>query len=181
MKISNKVYTSKIIFIILLSFTLFCCEDKKNDVLNENISEDLVINEFLAKNNACCTDENGEFDDWVEVYNGSSTVINIGGMYFSDRRDDPAPYKIPNTDASITTIPVKGFLVLWCDGQPEQGILHLDLKLSGAGESVVLINKDGTTVLDSYTFGPQTSNVSIGRSGNDWVFFDYPSPGAANN
>jgi hypothetical protein len=180
-KILNKKHRPKNLLLILLSFVLFCCEDKNDDILNDNESEGLVINEFLAKNSACCTDENGEYDDWVEIYNGTDAPVNIGGMYFSDRRDDPAPYKIPNTDASITTVPIGGFLVLWCDGQPEQGILHVDLKLSGDGESVVLIDKDGTTVIDFYTFGAQTSNISMGRSGNDWIFFEHPTPGSSNN
>jgi len=180
-QILYKKHTIIKILFILLSFTLFYCEDKNDDVLNNNESEGLVINEFLAKNNACCTDENGEYDDWVEIYNGTDAPIDLGGMYFSDRCDDPGPYRIPNTDASITTIPVEEFLVLWCDGQPEQGILHLDLKLSGDGEAVVLINRDGTTVIDFYTFGAQTSNVSMGRIGNDWIFFEHPTPGSSNN
>ena len=118
----------KKLLIILLLFTLFCCNDKNDDLLNDNAVERLVINEFLAKNNGCCTDEYGEYDDWVEIYNGNDEPVNIGGMYFSDRRDDPDPYRIPDTDASLTTIPAEGFLVLWCDGQIEQGLLHLDLK-----------------------------------------------------
>ncbi|MCJ7800965.1 MAG: lamin tail domain-containing protein [Candidatus Marinimicrobia bacterium] len=181
MKISYKEHKLKKLLIILLLFTLFCCNDKNNDILNETEADELVINEFLAKNNACCPDEFGEFDDWVEIYNGNDEPVNIGGMYFSDRRDDPDPYGIPNTDASLTTIPAGGFLVLWCDGQIEQGLLHLDLKLSGDGESVVLIDKDGTTILDSYTFAAQTTDVSMGRSGSDWVSFEYPTPGTTNN
>lgn len=167
----------KLLLIIILSFALYNCEDK-----NDGESEGLIINEFLAKNNACCTDENGEYDDWVEIYNRTDAPINIGGMYFSDRQDDPDPYKIPKTDASMTTVPTDRYLVLWCDGQPEQGILHLDLKLSGDGESVVLIDKDGITIIDSYTFGPQTSDVSMGRngSGDSWVFFNQPTPGISN-
>ena len=170
----------KLLF-ILLSFTLFCCDDNNTDILNSNESDGLVINEFLARNNACCTDENGEYDDWVEIYNGTDAPINIGGMYFSDRRDDPDPYLIPNTDVSITTIPVEEFLILWCDGQPEQGLLHLDLKLSGEGESVVLIDNDGITILDFYTFDTQTPDVSMGRSEDNWIYFENPTPGIAND
>ena len=181
MKISYKEHNLKILLFILLFFTLFCCNNKNDDILNDNEAGRLVINEFLAKNNGCCTDEYGEYDDWVEIYNGNDEPVNIGGMYFSDRRDDPDPYRIPNTDASLTTIPAEGFLVLWCDGQIEQGILHLDLKLSGDGESIVLIDKDGTTILDSYTFGAQTTNVSMGRSGSDWISFEHPTPGTTNN
>ena len=181
MQILYKKHSIIKILFILLSFTLFYCEDKNDDVLNKSESEGLVINKKKKKNNACCTDENGEYDDWVEIYNGTDAPANIGGMYFSDRRDDPNPYKIPNIDASLTTIPAEGFLVLWCDEQPEQGILHLDLKLSGDGEAVVLIDKNETTVLDYYTFGPQTTNISMGRIGNDWIFFEHPTPGSSNN
>ncbi|MFC1528064.1 lamin tail domain-containing protein [Candidatus Neomarinimicrobiota bacterium] len=182
MKISIKEHKLKKLLFILLLFTLFCCNDKNDEILKETEADRLVINEFLAKNNACCPDEYGEFDDWVEIYNGNNITINIGGMYFSDRRDDPDPYRIPNTDASLTTIPAYGFLVLYCDRQTEQGILHLNFKLSGNGESVVLIDKDGTTILDSYTFGTQTANVSMGRSGSStWIYFEYPTPGTTND
>jgi len=181
LNISNKEYKLKKLLFFFLLFTLFCCNDKNNEIINETEADGLVINEFLAKNNACCPDEYGEFDDWVEIYNGNNIPINIGRMYFSDRRDDPDPYQIPNTDALLTTIPADGFLVLYCDGQTEQGILHLNFKLSGNGESVVLIDKDGSTVIDFYTFGAQTTNISMGRSGSDWIFFEYPTPGTTND
>ncbi len=170
----------KLLFIVIL-FILYCCEDKTGDLANENGSRKLFINEFLAINDACCPDEYGEYDDWVEIYNENDVPVNIGGMYFSDKLDDPDPYRIPNTDSSLTTIPAAGFLVLWCDRDTEQGSLHLNLKLSGNGESVVLIDKDGTTVIDSYTFGAQTTDVSMGLSGSDWIYFENPTPGITNN
>ena len=48
----------------------------------------LVINEYLASNDACCTDENGEFDDWFELYNFGEDSIDIGGMYVTDNKND---------------------------------------------------------------------------------------------
>ncbi|MDN5354963.1 MAG: hypothetical protein PWQ09_1719, partial [Candidatus Cloacimonadota bacterium] len=42
---------------------------------------------------------------------------------------------------------------------------------------------DGTTIIDSLTFGEQTSDVSYGRlpDGSDtWQFFDVPTPGESN-
>ena len=70
-------------------------------------------------------------------------------MYFSDTPNDDKPYLIPNTDSSKTTIPPGGYLILWCDDDQEQGVLHMSKKLKGSGESIVLLEADGVTIVDS--------------------------------
>ena len=144
----------------------------------------LYINEFLASNDSCCTDENGEYDDWIEIYNPGPDPVDIGGMYISDDATDLTAWQIPTTAPDSTTIQPGGFLVLWGDKQTEQGILHVELKLSSGGEDLVITAPNGTTVIDSYTFGEQTTDVSVGRKpdGSDnWVTFETPTPGASNN
>lgn len=143
----------------------------------------LFINEFLASNDACCADEYGEYDDWIEIYNPNSEPVDIGGMYISDDKTDLTAWQIPDTAPDSTTIPANGFLVLWADKQPEQGVLHVNIKLSSKGEDIALTAPNGTTVIDSLTFGPQTTDVSMGRKpdGSDhWEFFNSPTPGAPN-
>ncbi len=144
----------------------------------------LIINEYLASNDACCTDENGEYDDWFEIYNYDTVAINIAGMYVSDSRNDYQKYQIPKTDAAKTTVQPGGFIVIWCDGQPEQGPLHTNFKLSSGGEDISLVEEDGRTVIDELTYGPQTTDVSEGRlpDGSDtWNSFTTPTPGASNS
>ena len=34
-------------------------------------AEGLVINEFLAINDSVLADEDGEYSDWIEIYNGT--------------------------------------------------------------------------------------------------------------
>ncbi len=164
----------QVILIIILSVTLFNCDEKAE------LLEGIMINEFLAINENCCADEYDEYDDWVEIYNSNNESVNIGGMYFSDKVNDSKPYQICDSNAVYTTIPPKGFLVLWCDGDENQGPLHINLKLSGNGESVILIDRDGKTIIDGYTFGNQKADVSMGRNGDDWVYFEYPTPGQVN-
>ncbi len=137
-------------------------------------AQNLKINEFMASNDSCFADENGEYDDWIEIYNADAIAINIGGMYITDDLTDPTAWQIPDTDSSITTIQPGGFLVLWADKKPEQGILHVKLKLSGGGEQIGLFKKDGVTPIDTLTFGEQTTDVSCGRlpDGSDhWALF----------
>nr|MDA3813197.1 lamin tail domain-containing protein [Candidatus Cloacimonadota bacterium] len=144
----------------------------------------LYINEFLASNDACYADPYGEFDDWIEIYNAGNIVANIGGMYLTDDPEDLTNSLIPADSLDITAIPPGEYLILWADKQPEQGVLHVeDVKLSGDGEYVALVDPDGITIIDDYTFGAQTEDISEGRmpdGGTTWQFFDVPTPGASN-
>ncbi|OQY29558.1 MAG: hypothetical protein B6244_03370 [Candidatus Cloacimonetes bacterium 4572_55] len=143
----------------------------------------LFINEFMASNETCCPDENSEYDDWIEIYNGSAVSVDIGGMYITDTLDELTLWQIPTSDPSLTTIQPEEFLVLWADKETDQGILHVELKLSGSGEAVGLVAPDGTTVIDSLTYGEQTDDVSYGRipDGSDtWEPIYTPTPGQAN-
>jgi hypothetical protein len=144
----------------------------------------LYINEFLASNDTCFPDEHGDYDDWIEIYNGGIEAIDIGGMYLTDNLSYLMNSQIPSTNPDLTTIYPGEFLILWADKEPEQGILHLDdIKLYGGGEDIALTASDGTTIIDSYTFGEQTADVSEGRfpDGYLWEFFTIPTPGASNN
>ncbi len=154
------------------------------------IGQTLFINEFMASNDYAYADENGQFDDWFEIYNAGTTAIDIGGMYVSDGLGTPDLWQIPATAPELTTIPAGGFLRLWADDESDQGVLHLGFKLSGGGEDIVLTAADGSTIIDSYTYGPQITDVSLGRmpdGSENWQSFgEHPvmgytcSPGRSN-
>jgi len=144
----------------------------------------VYINEFMASNDAAYADENGEFDDWIELYNPGDDPVDIGGMYITDALTDPTLWKIPDTNSVMTTIPAKGYLVLWADKQPAQGVLHLNLKLSAGGEDIGLYGSDGISEINALTFNSQETNVSYGRfpdGGDYWAFFLESTPGATND
>jgi hypothetical protein len=144
----------------------------------------LVINEFLARNDANFTDENGDFDDWVELFNTTQESIDVGGMYVTDNPEDANPYRIPRSNPELTTILPEGYLILWFDRESEEGPHHVEVQLSAEGESIVLIGKDETTIIDSYTFGPQEADISTGRrfdGSDEWITFTVPTPGESNN
>ncbi len=137
-------------------------------------AQNLLINEFMASNDYAAPDENGDFDDWIEIFNADTIAIDIGGMYVTDDLTDPTAWQIPDTDPGLTTILPGGFLILWADKEPEQGVLHINLKLSGGGEQIGLYAADGVTEINSLTYDEQTTDVSYGRlpDGSDnWVFF----------
>jgi hypothetical protein len=145
----------------------------------------LFINEFMASNNSASGihDPNGDYDDWIEIYNFSDTPMDLAGMYLSDKPDDPTKWHVPSGYPSQTTVPANGFIVFWADEETYEGPLHADFKLSADGEDILLSDANGT-LNDSISFPPQTANISYQRypDGTDnWQFSSSPTPGAHNN
>ncbi len=181
---NNKIVISIIILLAIIAISCSLDDSVTGSGTKKESHLKLIINEYLASNDACCTDENGEYDDWFEIYNYGSTEIDIGGMYVSDSKSDYAKYQIPKTSTALTTIQPGGFLVLWCDGQPEQGALHTNFKLGSGGEDITLTEADGRTVIDELTYGPQTTDISQGRNpdgSKNWQAFSSPTPGTSNS
>jgi hypothetical protein len=142
----------------------------------------LLINEFLASNDACCSDEFGEFDDWVELYNAGDTAANLNGLYLSDTATEPLKWQLQLAGDSL--LAPGAFCVIWCDNATAtQGPFHAGFALSAGGEDIVLTAADGETRLDEISYGAQTTDVSEGRSpdgGETWTSFATPTPGAPN-
>ena len=44
-----------------------------------SLSAQLFINEFMADNTSTISDEQGKYEDWIEIYNAGSTAIDLGG------------------------------------------------------------------------------------------------------
>lgn len=118
----------------------------------------IFINELMAKNVSTVADNYGEFDDWLELYNASTTQ-SLENFYLSYDISDPAKWKLPDT-----AIAQNDFMLIWCDEDKYQGSNHANFKLSGSGESVYLFLNNGIRFLplDSIIFGVQADNVSIG-------------------
>ena len=144
----------------------------------------IMINEFLASNDACCTDEYDNYDDFIELFNSGTLAVNIGGMYVTDDLADAVLWQIPRNSADSTTIAEGDFLLLWADKEPDQGILHVNVKLSGGGEQIGLstVFSGDTAFVDSLTYGEQASDISWGMypdGSASWSSLN-PTPGASN-
>ncbi len=123
--------------------------------------QDIVINEFVASNaEGGEADGNGEFDDWIELYNTSNKNIDLTEFYISDTSDYNTKWKFP---PGIVMEP-NTYLILWADNDTEQNGLHTDFKLSKNGEEIYLYYK--TEVMDSHVYGEQEVLKSSSRIPN---------------
>lgn len=137
---------------------------------------DLVINEFMASNSTTIADPNGQFDDWVELYNNTANPISLSGLYLSDNYSNPTKWAFPDT-----TIAANGYLIIWTDDDATQPGIHTTFKLSATGEELSLWDAAGN-LLDSISFGAQGTDITTGRFPNGTGLFITmtPTPGAIN-
>jgi hypothetical protein len=149
-----------------------------------SITIDVVINEWMAGNTVTITDPaDGDFDDWIELYNAGTTAVDLSGYTLTDVLTNSTKFTIPNGKQ----IPPGGYLLVWADEETGQNLsgpaVHASFKLGGAGEQIGLFAPDGAAV-DTLTFGAQTDDVSEGRASDGaeppFVTFTTPTPGAAN-
>ena len=131
----------------------------------------VVINEVMASNQAYITDENGEYEDWIELYNNSNSAVNISGWFLTDNPDNLDKWEFPTN----TSIPAMGYLIIWADEDSSQGPLHANFKLSASGEDLMLINASGAVVQD-ISFGAQQADKGYARSPNGTGNFTIKNP-----
>jgi hypothetical protein len=132
---------------------------------------DLVINEIMASNETTVTDQDGEYDDWLELYNNSSETLSLDNLYLSD---DPTDLLIWQFPTGLTIAP-NSYLIVWCDKDEDQVGLHADIKFSAGGESAILSYADGT-IIENITFGAQTDDMSYARVPNGTGSFVIQGP-----
>jgi hypothetical protein len=144
----------------------------------------LYLNEVSGAVQDEYMDEFGEYDDWIELFNKNDSAINFGGLYLTDDLDDPTLMRVRQNVPDSTNIPSGGYKVLVADGTPDQGVLHLNFRISSNGEELGLVQLIGldTVRLDQVVFGEFTpgSTYSRIRDGmSPWVK-QMPTPGYSN-
>lgn len=142
----------------------------------------VCLNEIMASNSTAVFNALNQYEDWIEIYNTSDTAVNIGGLYLTDDIESPTRWQIPTNKPTLTTVPAKGFVVIWMDSSAASG-LHAGFGLNAESDALYLFEANGRSLVDSIEFGGQLPNVSYGRypdGEGDWQFLAAFTPGTAN-
>jgi len=131
---------------------------------------DLVINELMSNNVSIVADNSGKYEDWIELYNNTSTPISTQGLYLSDTITNLLKWNLPNY-----VIPANDYLIIWADEDGHQGGSHANFKLSNLGEQLLLSNID-SSLIDSVSYITQADNISYARSPNGFGQFFMLTP-----
>ena len=145
-----------------------------------------VISEFMASNRQTLADEDGDYSDWIEIYNPDAAPADLAGWALTDKATKLTQWVFP-----AVTLPPGGYLVVFASSKnrrPVGGPLHTNFDLKAAGEYLALVKPDGKTRATEFapTFPPQSNDISYGScvdNGQASVvgYFATPTPGLPNN
>ena len=146
----------------------------------------VVINEFMASNSGCLPDENGEYGDWIEIYNPTGQTVDLYGYGLSDSNSAAPEWTFPRV-----RLEAGEYLVVFASGtgtiDKDALYQHAAFKLSADGGGIYLTDMAGN-LIDEYEYDRQTQDVSMGRvPGTDgWQLFSAeigvgPTPGFSND
>lgn len=142
-------------------------------------SNKILITEFLAANSSTLKDSDGEYSDWIEIYNPGTTSVDLTGWGLTDSKSKLFKWIIP-----AISIQPNSYLVIFASGKDRNvpgAELHTNFSLSKDGEYLAIVEPN-STISDEYspTFPVQSTDISYGKYQNVTTFFEIPTPGTPN-
>ncbi|MCR5296793.1 MAG: lamin tail domain-containing protein, partial [Clostridiales bacterium] len=137
----------------------------------------LVISEIMPSNSKAVTDENGQYPDWIEIWNSTDKEINLDGLGLSDRGDS-IRFLFP----SVRLVP-DGRIIVFCDNTNQASAdlpFHAKFKLSSVGETVYLYDPNAY-LIDSCKYPIMASDESWSMTADGFKAVEWFSPGFENS
>ena len=143
----------------------------------------VVINEFAASGSSLL-DEDFTTQDWIEIWNSTSSPVNLAGYYLTNSSTVPNVWAFPSK-----TLAPNEYLVVYASGKNRTNAatnLHTSFTLPGGGGYLALTKADGMggyiTLTEFNPYPSQVSGLSYGASGGAGAlgFFEVPTPGNPN-
>ena len=118
--------------------------------------EDFAITEFAASNSSAPADEDGDFSDWIEIYNRNPSALSLDGWSLTDDRNDPQKWRFPDGPRLFPG----EYLLLVRNRAAFESRYGTGLEIAGeysgrldnGGERITLVNAKSEVVLD-FTYG----------------------------
>ncbi len=163
MKITEKFKLSTLSLALALAMS-GCSGDSdktKDKIIDEDSDNPTIISEILASNTSRQDPDFGEFGDWIELRNTTSTTLDLSGYGLSDT-DKEIKWLFPNG----TTINQGDYLIVWADKKNKNvSALHTNFKLNAQKDSVVLFDAN-SNLLQEIKFKDQRENISFAINDN---------------
>ncbi len=143
---------------------------------------DVRINEYMTDNKSIIYDCEGDYSDWVELYNMSDEKIDLGGYKMTDNPLNTDKWEFPEG----TEIDAGEYLLIFCSGKNKTdaaGYIHTSFRLGGDDTSIMIYSPQEILCTETeLVFIPDNSSYGcVYTSESDTgAYFSKPTPGTAN-
>lgn len=160
---SHGVVPLLIMFIAVLAVMYFIFPKQAGRHVGSVIYDGLVISEVMAANNSAVPDENGEFHDWLELYNGTGADLDMEGIMLTNRTDRITfPFPAYTLKAGERVIVFASDSYQLDLSKP----FHGKFKISSAGDHIYLYDPD-MYLIDELATPTMTADTSYSLSSVD--------------
>ena len=107
----------------------------------------LIINEVMPDPCTGLTDEDGDFSDWIELYNTTDKTISLDNYALSDNENKPLQWRFPEG----AVVPPHSYYIVFCSGKDRASGTdgtppHANFRISAEHDTVVLSDQRGRLV-----------------------------------
>lgn len=139
----------------------------------------LYISEIMPSNTYTIKDNDNEYSDYIEIYNGYNNAINLKNFMLSDNEYKTNKWAFPDI-----TIDSNEYLIIYASGKDkcdlETKICHTNFKLSSDGETITLTD-DANNILSKISYEKTSNDIAFGYYNRKYYHFKNPTPGLKNN
>ncbi len=131
-------------------------------VTNSLAQNSVVISELLGDNKTGITDEDGDYSDWIELFNAGGTTVNLAGWSLTTDATQPKAWIFPSVNLQANE-----FLLVFASGKDRTDLnqpLHTNFKLKSSGEYLGLFAPEPGRAVSEFApgFPNQFPDISYG-------------------
>jgi len=144
------------------------------------------INEIQPNNITGPSDNFGDREPWVELYNAGSSTLDLSGFHLTDSYTNLTRWSFP----AGVTVPPGQFRLIWLDGEPAEtttGSLHTSFRIPSDAGSLALVftMNSQPAVLDYVNYSGIPADRSLGLHPDGQAgprsLFHFATPGGTND
>lgn len=156
-----------IVLVLLISLLVKLLPDLSSDYIKKG---NLYISKVMAKNESSQKDDNGEYSDYLVLYNGYNYEINLYGYYLSDAEYETDKWPFPEI-----VIKPKESLIIYASGNNvcnlKARICHTNFKLSSQGETLTISDSNGN-IINKFTYPVMYADSEYGYNGKKYTYLN---------
>lgn len=139
------------------------------------VESPLLITEYMSDNRSVLYDEDGDYIDWIELYNAGDESFSFSNLFFTDDKADLRKWAFPD----ITLAP-GSYLLIYASGKDKvTENVHTNFRLTDF--ETLVISTQYSEILVELTIDPLLEDISRGYKDGEWLYFSEPTPGKDNS
>jgi len=159
-----------VVLFIIITLAIVMIPGMNDDYIKNS---KLYISEIMANNSYTIKDDDGEYSDYIEIYNGYDYPVNLKGYYLSDEEFDVKKWQFPDI-----MIEPHQYILIYASSKDKK--YHTNFKLNSEGEVVTLTDSTGN-IISKVTYKNMQNDISYGYTNGKYIYSEYPTPNEKNS